>query len=66
MIVNGDSIEQHVIRIKNGITSDLSVSVKFIVRVKETIIEILAHVFVRMIISKRVLLMTQKLCLMKL
>ena len=66
MIVNGDSIEQHVIRIKNGITNDLSVSAKFIVRVKETIIEILEHVFVRMVISKRVLLMTQKLCVMKL
>ena len=41
VIVNANSIVQHVIQIKNGILKHVNVSVKNIVR-------ILAHIFVRM------------------
>ena len=47
MIVNANSIVQHVIQIKNGIMKHVNVNVKIIVHTKK-IIAILAHVFVKM------------------
>ena len=47
MIVNANSIVQHVIQIKNGIIKHVNVNVKIIVHAKKIIVGILAHVFVR-------------------
>ena len=47
MIVNENSIVQHVIQIKNGIIKDFNVSVKAIIKAKNIIIGILAHALVR-------------------
>ena len=47
MIVNSNSIVQHVTQFKNGINKHVNVSVKSIVRAKKFIVGILAHVFVR-------------------
>ena len=47
MIVNANSIVQHVIQIKNGIIKHVNVNVKIIVSAKEIIVGILAHVLVR-------------------
>ena len=60
MTANATSIVQHVIQIKNGIMKHFNVSVKRIVCAKL----IIAHVFVKMVF--KVLLMIQKLCVMKL
>ena len=46
VIVNANSIVQHVIQSKNGIIKDVNVNVKNIVSVKNIIVGILAHVFV--------------------
>ena len=64
MTANATSIVQHVIQIKNGIMKHFNVSVKRIVCAKLIIVGILAHVFVKMVF--KVLLMIQKLCVMKL
>ena len=56
MILNANLIAQHVIQIKNGIIINVNVSVKSIIRLKKTIIGILAHVFVN---TDQVLLMIQ-------
>ena len=42
-----DSIVQHVIQIKNGIIKHVNVNVKIIIRVKNFLVGILAHVFVK-------------------
>ena len=47
MIVNANSILQHVIQIKNGIMEHVNASVKIIVSAKKIIVGIRAHVFVR-------------------
>ena len=47
MIVNANSIEQHVIQIKNGIIKHVNVNVKIIVHTKKIIVGIPAHIFVR-------------------
>ena len=47
VIVNANSITQHVIQIKNVIIKYLNVNVKIILSVKNIIVGILAHVFVR-------------------
>ena len=49
MILNANAIVQHVIKIKNGITKHVNVSVKIIIHAKKIIVGILAHVFMRMI-----------------
>ena len=47
VIVDANSIVQHLIKIKNGITKGVNVNVKIIISVKMIIVGILAHVFVR-------------------
>ena len=47
VIVNANSIAQHVIQIKNGIIKDANVNFKIFINVKEIIVGILAQVFVR-------------------
>ena len=47
MILNANSILQHVIQTKNGIMKHSNVRVTIIVSAKKIIVEILAHVFVR-------------------
>ena len=49
VIVNANSIEQYVIKIKNGIIRHVNVNVKIIVRAKKIILGIQAHVFVRIV-----------------
>ena len=45
--VNANSIVQHVIQIKSGITKHVNVNVKIIIRAQKIIVEILADVFVK-------------------
>ena len=52
--------------IKNGIMKHANVSVKFVVRGKNIILGILAHVFVKIISILKSLLIIQTLCVMKL
>ena len=66
VIANANSIVQHVIQIKNGIKKHVNVNVKIIVSAKKNVAGILAHVFVRIAISKKVLLILQQLHVMKL
>ena len=47
VMVNANSIVQHVIRIKNGIIQHVNVNVKIIVSTKQIILGTLPHVFVR-------------------
>ena len=47
-ILNANSIAHPVIRIKNGIIKHVNENVKIIISTKKVIVEILAHVFVRM------------------
>ena len=47
MIVNANSIVQHVVQMKHEIIKHVDVNVKIIVRAKEIIFGILVHVFVR-------------------
>ena len=49
MIVNANSIVQQVIQIKNGIMINADASVQTIVRAKQSIVKILAGVFVRIV-----------------
>ena len=49
MILNENSIVQHVIQIKNGIMINVNVSVKSIMRVRKIVVGILAHVFARVV-----------------
>ena len=44
---NANSTVQHVIQVKNGIMINVSISVKSMMRAKQDIVGILAHVFVR-------------------
>ena len=47
MIVNANSIVQHVIQIKNGIRKLVNVNINIIVHAKRITVGILAHIFVR-------------------
>ena len=47
VIVNANSIVQHVIQIKNRIMKHVNVNVKIIINTKKIVVGILAHVFVR-------------------
>ena len=49
MLVNENSIVQHVIQIKNGIIKYVNVTVKIINSVTKSIVGILPHVFVRIV-----------------
>lgn len=49
VIVNANSIGQHVIQIKNEIIINTNASVKIIVTAKKIIAGILAHVFLRIV-----------------
>ena len=66
VISNVNSIVQHVIQIKNGIIRHVIVNAKIILNVKKIIVEILAHVFVRIASIKKVLLILQWLRVVKL
>ena len=66
MIVDPDSIEQREIQIRNRIIEHVSVNVKIIVHAKKTIVGTQAHVFVRIANIKKVLLILQWSCIMKL
>ena len=47
VIVNANSIVQHVTQIKNGMIIHVNLNVKIIVHAKNIIVGILAHVFVK-------------------
>ena len=47
MILNANSIVQHVIQIKNGVTKHVNGNVKIIINGKKMVVEILVHAFVR-------------------
>ena len=49
MIVNANSVVQHVYQIKNEIMIHANANVKSIARAKKSIVGIPAHVFVRMV-----------------
>ena len=49
VIVNANSIVQHVIQIKNEIMVNINVSVKSILCAKKILVRILAQVFVRIV-----------------
>ena len=49
VILNANTIVQHVIQIKNGIINYINVNIKIIVHAKKIIAGMLAHVFVSMI-----------------
>ena len=66
MIVNANSIVQHVIQIINEIIKHANVNVKNIVSAKKIIVGILAHVFVRIASISKVLLILRSSCVMKL
>ena len=59
VIVNANSVVQHVIQIKNGIIKHVNVNVKCIVSAKKIIVGILAHVFVRIANIQKALLILQ-------
>ena len=49
MILNADSIVQHVIQNKNGIIKHVNMNAKILISVKKIIVGILAYVFVRIV-----------------
>ena len=49
VIVNGNSIVQHIIQITNGILINVNLSLKSVISAKKIIAGILAHVFVRIV-----------------
>ena len=59
VIVNANSIVQHLIQIKNGIIININASVKSIVRPKQIIVQILAHIFAKIAGIQKLLLMIQ-------
>ena len=59
IIVNANSIVQHVIQTKNGIRKHVNMNVKIIIRAKQIIVGILAHVFARMASIQKILLILQ-------
>ena len=59
VIVNANSIEQHVVRIKNGIIKHFNVSVKILAHANNIIVGILVYVLVRKVSIYKVLLMNQ-------
>ena len=49
MIINANTIVQHVIQVKNGITKHVNVNLKINVTAKKIMVGILAHLFVRIV-----------------
>ena len=49
VILNGNSIVQHIIQITNGILINVNVSLKSVISAKKIIAGILAHVFVTIV-----------------
>ena len=49
VIINANSIVQHVIKVKNGITKLVNVNLKINVTAKKIMVGILVHVFVRIV-----------------
>ena len=49
MVVNANSIVQHVTQIKNGMKKHVNVNANFIVSAKKIIVGILTHVFVEIV-----------------
>ena len=49
VIVNANSIVQHVVQIKNEVIKHVNVNVKIRISVNRIIVGILAHVFVRIV-----------------
>ena len=66
MTVNASSIVQLAIQIKNGITVNVNVSVKSIVHAENITVGILAHVVLKIVSILKILLIIQKLNMMKL
>ena len=66
MILNANSIVQHVTQIENRRIKHVNANVKTIAHTKKTIIGILAHVFVRIANVYKVLLVLQSSSMMKL
>ena len=66
MIINANSIVQHVIQYKNGIIKHVNVNVQITISVKRVIVGVLAHVFLRIESISKVLLILQWLSVMKL
>ena len=66
MIINTNSIVQHVIQIKNRKIKHGNVNVKIIASEKKIVIGILAHVFMRMESIQKPMMMIQKLYVLKL
>ena len=59
LVVNANSIVQHVIQIKNGIMKHVNMSVKFIISAKKILVGILAHACLRIASIQKVLLILQ-------
>ena len=59
MILNANSIVQHVTQIKNGIIKHVNVNKNIIVHAKEITVGILAHVFMRIANIEKVLMILQ-------
>ena len=66
VILNANSIVQYVVQMKKGIIKNVNVNVKIIVDAKNVIFGILAQVFVRIVSTKKVLLILYWLSVMKL
>ena len=49
VIINANTIVQHVIQVKNGITKHVNVNLKINVTAKKIMVGILAHLFVRIV-----------------
>ena len=60
MIVNLNSLVQHVIQIKNGIIKHVTVDVKLILSAKKIVVGILAYVFVRIASNKPIIVETNQ------
>ena len=59
MILNANSIVQHVTQIKNGIIKHVNVNKNIIVHAKEITVGNLAHVFMRIANIEKVLMILQ-------
>ena len=53
MIVNVNSIVQHIIQVKNRIMKHVNVTVKIIVRTKKIMVGILPHVFLKICVYEQ-------------
>ena len=66
MILNANSIVQHLIQSKNGIIKHFNVNSKSIISVKKIIVGAIAHVFVKIANILNVLMILQRLSMMTL